>query len=137
MSESKDLFIHSFIHSFINVEEWDVDAFIVIRNRKIVWKHGSYCWHFCLKLKYPRWPYSEYIKTAKNGGLVRSCSVKMTWGCFSHFMLLWLLCQDSEAVQKTVTDQKDYNKCSSCVIVGWIAKIYVSITVKKCWLRTY
>ena len=37
----------------------------------------------------------------------------------------------SEAVQKIPTDQKDYHKCSSCVIVCWIAKIYQSITMKK------
>ena len=32
----------------------------------------------------------------------------------------------SEAVQKITTGQKDYRKCSSCVIVYWIAK-YISI----------
>ena len=37
----------------------------------------------------------------------------------------------SEAVQKRATDQQDYNKCSLCVMVCWIAKIYQSITVKK------
>ena len=40
---------------------------MVIRNRKIAWKHRSYCRHFCLNLKYLGWPYKEYIKTAKNG----------------------------------------------------------------------
>ena len=43
----------------------------------------------------------------------------------------------SEAVQKIDTDQKDDHKCSSCVIVCWIAKIYQSTTVKKGWLLTY
>ena len=38
-------------------------------------------------------------------------------------VLATLCCYDycanaSEAVQKIVTDQKDHNKCSSCVIVG-------------------
>ena len=28
----------------------------------------------------------------------------------------------SEAVQKITADQKDYHKCSLCVIVWWIAK---------------
>ena len=37
----------------------------------------------------------------------------------------------SEAVQKIATDQKDYHKCSLCVIVWWIAKIYQSMSVKK------
>ena len=59
---------------------------------------------------------------------------KWLWGCFSHFLLLWLLFNASEAVQKIATDQKDYHKCSSCVIVCWIAKIYQWITVKKGWL---
>ena len=40
----------------------------------------------------------------------------------------------SEAVQKITTHQKVYHKCSSCVIVCWIAKTYQSITVKKGWL---
>ena len=40
---------------------------IVVRDRKIVWKHGSYCWYFRLNLIYLGWPYRVYIKTAKNG----------------------------------------------------------------------
>ena len=43
----------------------------------------------------------------------------------------------SEAVQKIAIDQKDYDKCSSGVllaIVCWIAAIYQSITVKNGWL---
>ena len=40
----------------------------------------------------------------------------------------------SEAVQKTVTNQKSYHKCSLYVIVCWTAKIYESIAVKKGWL---
>ena len=30
----------------------------------------------------------------------------------------------SEAVQRIATDQKDYQKCSSCVIVWWISKMH-------------
>ena len=37
---------------------------MVIRNGKIVWKHGPYCWYFHLGLKHPGWPYREYIKTS-------------------------------------------------------------------------
>ena len=38
----------------------------------------------------------------------------------------------SEALQKIAADQQDYHKCSSCVIVCWIApKIYRSITGEK------
>ena len=38
------------------------------QNEKTVWKQGSYCWYFCLNLKYRVWLYREYIKTAKSGG---------------------------------------------------------------------
>ena len=37
----------------------------------------------------------------------------------------------SEAVQRIATDQKDYQKCSSCVTVWWISKMHQSVTVKK------
>ena len=40
----------------------------------------------------------------------------------------------SEAVQKIATDKNVYHKCSWCIIICWIAKIYQSITVKKSWL---
>ena len=30
----------------------------------------------------------------------------------------------SEAVQKIATDQKDYHKCPSCVIVYWIDRCF-------------
>ena len=39
---------------------------IVIRNGKVVWKHGTYCSYFLLNLKYLGWPYKEYIQTVKN-----------------------------------------------------------------------
>ena len=56
------------ISSFINFKWHKIVYFIiVIRNEKIVWKHGPYCWYFCLNLKYLGWPYRAYIKTAKNG----------------------------------------------------------------------
>ena len=42
---------------------------IVIRNGKIVWKHGPYCWYFRLNLRYLRCSYTAYIKTAKKGDL--------------------------------------------------------------------
>ena len=70
---------------------------IVISNGKIIWKHGSFCWHFCLNLEYLGWPCREYIKTAKRNNfkkwrlLWRIAQWKPLWGCFSHFLLLWLL----------------------------------------------
>ena len=105
---------------------------MVIRDGKIAWKHRLYCWYFYLNLKYLGWPYREYIKTAKNGGF---CEKLLSENDFEAF--LGNLCcygngaNASEAVQKIPADQKDYHKCSSCVIVCSIVKIYQSITVKK------
>ena len=42
-----------------------IRLFIVIRNGKIVWKHGRYCKYFRLNLKFLVWSYRECIKTAK------------------------------------------------------------------------
>ena len=77
--------------------------------------------------------YKEYIKTAKNEEML----------CEDDFeaVLAALCCYEyganiSEGVQKVATDRKYYQKCSLCVIVCWIAKIYQSITVKKGWLLT-
>ena len=87
---------------------------IVIRNGK----HGPYCRYFSLNLKYPGWPYKAYIKTAKNGNfceeLLRENDIEAVFATFC--------CYDrsdkvSEAVQKIATDQKEYHKCSSCVII--------------------
>ena len=83
---------------------------IVIRNGRIVWKHGPHCWYFHLNLKYLGWPYRTYIKT-----------VLATFCCYDHGATA------SEEVQKITTDQKEYRKCSSSVIICWIAKIYLSI----------
>ena len=74
--------------------------------------------NFRLNLKYLGWLYREYIKTVKNEGFVRNCSVKMTF----EAVLATFCCYDygayaSEAVQKIAKDQNDYHKCSSCVIV--------------------
>ena len=40
----------------------------------------------------------------------------------------------SEAVQKIATDQKEYRKCSLCVIICLIAKIHLSINNSEKWL---
>ena len=83
-------------------------------------------------MEYLGWPYREYIKVAKNDGfceeLISENDVEAVSAIFS--------CYDydanaSEAAQKIATDQKDYHKCSSYIIACWIAKIYLSITVKK------
>ena len=45
-------------------------------------------------------------------------TVLATLGCYDYSANV------SEAIQKIAADQKYYPKCSSCVIVRWIAKIY-------------
>ena len=84
---------------------------IVIRNGKIVWKHGPYCSYFRLNLKYLRWPYIDYIKTAKNGGFYKELlsendveAVLGTFCCYDYGA------NASEAVQRITTDQKDSHK---------------------------
>ena len=101
---------------------------IVMRSGKIVWGHGWYCWYFHLSLKYLGWPYRKYIKTAKNSCFCEELlnendfeAFQATFCCYDHGL------NASEAVQKFPTDQKDYRKCSSCIIVCWIDKIYQSI----------
>ena len=82
----------------------------------IVWKHGHYCWYFRLNLKYLGWPYRECMKTAENGGFCEEFlnksdfeAVLATFWCYDYGV------NASEAVQKMATDQKDYQKCISCV----------------------
>ena len=105
-----------------------VSVDIVIKNGKIVWKHGPHCWCLSLKLKYPRWPYRAYIKTTKNGDFCEELisendieAVLASFCCYEHGA------KASEAVQKIAIDQKEYCECSSCVIICWIAKIYRAV----------
>ena len=70
---------------------WTTPVFftIIIRNRKIVGKHGSYCWYFCLNLKFLGWPSRKYIKIVK----VSACSVnfhcRYDFDCHFLFLSLW------------------------------------------------
>ena len=82
-------------------------------------------------LKYLGWPYRTYIKTAKNGDLYEELlsendleDVLVTFCCYDHGAKTF------GTVQRIATDQKEYRKCSSCVIICWIAKIYLSINNK-------
>ena len=100
----------------------------VVRGNYLIEKKCSY-------LKYLGWPYKEYIKTAKHDG---SCEEWLSENDFEA-ILATFCCYEysanaSEEVQKITTDQKGYSKCSSCVIVCWIAKTCQSVTVKKGWL---
>ena len=76
--------------------------------------------------------YRQYIETAKNGGFWEEllsenefAAVLATFYCYDYGA------NASEAVQKITTDQKGYQKSSSCVTLCLIAKIYQSITIKK------
>ena len=65
----KKLHLQDLARYTINIRLVATDGLLrSIRNGKIVWKFGSYCWYFRLNLKYMGWPYRAYIKTAKNGG---------------------------------------------------------------------
>ena len=80
------------------------------QNEKTVWNQESYCWYFCLNLKYRVWLYREYIKTAKNGGFYEELvsendfeAVLTTFCCYDYDA------NASQAAQKIVADQKDYH----------------------------
>ena len=96
-----------------------IDGMLMINLRStIVWKHGLYCWYFCLNLKFLGWPYREYIKAVKNGSF---CEVLLRENDFKTLLVTFCSydygTNASEAVQKIATDQKDYRKYSSCVTV--------------------
>ena len=114
-----------------------ISSSIVIRNGKIHWKPGLGCWYFHLNLKYLGWLYRAYIKTTKNGNFCEellsgngSVAVLATFCCYNHSD------KASQVVQKIATDQKEYRKCYSCVIICWIVKIYLSINNSEKWLAT-
>ena len=67
---------------------WFLSFFIVTRNGKVVWKHGSYCWCFPLSLKYMGWLYRVYIKTVKNRNFCEELFIQK-----KHSLLLWPWCQ--------------------------------------------
>ena len=72
---------------------------------------------FSRELEISGWPCRECIKTAKNGGFYEEMfsennfeAVLVTFSCYDYGA------NASEAVQR-ITDQKEYHKCSSCVII--------------------
>ena len=75
------------------------------------------------------WPYRAYIKTAKNGDF---CEELLSKNDFEAVLATFCYydngAKDSEAIQKIATDQKEYRKCSSCVTICCIAKIYLSVS---------
>ena len=56
-------------------------------------------------------------------------AVLATFCCYDHGA------KASEEVQKIATDQKEYHKCSLCVIICWIAERYLSINDCEKWLK--
>ena len=96
--------------------------------RQDILKTRDVCWYFHLNLKYLGCSYKAFIETAKNGNFCEelpsengSEAVLATFCCYDHGA------KASEEAQKIAADKKEYHKCSSCVIIFWIAKIYLSI----------
>ena len=63
----------------------------VIRNGRIVWNNKPYCYYFGLNLKYFRWSYREYIKTARSVDFCEELlseidfeAVLVTFCCYEH-----------------------------------------------------
>ena len=82
--------------------------------------------NICLNLKYLGWPYRAYIKTEKNGGFCEELLSENDFKTDLAFFCCYVHgANASEAVQKIATFQKEYHKCSSCVIICSIAKIYL------------
>ena len=89
-------------------------------------------------MKYLGWSYREYIKTRKNDGFCEKLlsendfkAILTTFCCYGYGA------NATEAVQKIAADQKDYHKCSLCLMICCMTKIYPSITVEKGWLREH
>ena len=83
---------------------------------------------FSLKLEISEVPHRAYYKTVKSGDFCEELlsendieTVLSTFCCHGHGA------KASEAVQKIATDQEEYRKCSSYVVICWIAKIYLAI----------
>ena len=102
--------------------------FIVIRNGKIVRKHGPYCWYFRLNLKYLGWPHRAYIKTAKNGNFSEELLSENDFEMFSPLsvvmtMVSRLLRQFRRSLQikKCITNAPCvlYNLLNSQTIPKW------------------
>ena len=109
--QEKTSFFVQWMILFINILNY---CNIFIRNGKIGWKRGVYCWYFCLNLKYLGWPYKECIKRAKSGGFCQELlsetnfeAVLATFCCYEYGA------NASEAVQNIARDQKELLVCSN------------------------
>ena len=125
---SSSLYLHFTLHCFfLTLLTFYIALFLPHSNRshkkRKDRKHGLYCSYF--HLKYMGWPYRWYIRTVKYGDIREEL--------FSEMILVTSCCYGlgamaSETVLKIARDEKVYRKCSTCVIICWIAKIYLSIT---------
>ena len=118
---------------------------IVIRNGKIVWKHGPYCWYFCLNLKYLGWPYSAYIKKAKNGEF---CEELLSESVVEVVLATFCYCDyDAKALSKRVSQMLFvfYNMLNSQNIATyqskgnskkWLVTRICPAKLKSCWSCT-
>ena len=75
----------------------------------------------------------EYLKTAKNGDF---CEEQLSDNDIDavqpvSFVMNNMVSMLLKQFRKSLQIKKNYRKCSSCVIVCWIVKIYQSITVRK------
>ena len=101
------------------MEESFVFTFLIHSHKK--WKNSLETGAkllFSLELEISGWPCREYIKTAKNSGFCEKLlsendfeTVLSTFGCYDYGT------NASEVVQKTATNQKEYHKCSLCLMV--------------------
>ena len=86
----------------IHLNSWP--GTIVLRNRKIIWKHRSLLLIFWLELKYLEWLYREYIKTAKNGSFCEDLLGEIDFkAILANFCCYGYGANASEAVQKIST----------------------------------
>ena len=96
-----------------------ITSIIVIKNGNICLRRGPYCWYFHLTLKYFGWLY-----ISENRSVCEEMHSENEFeAVLSNFCRYDYDANASETVQKIATDQKDYHKCSSCVVVCWIVKI--------------
>ena len=86
----------------IHLNSWP--GTLIIRNRKIIWKHRSFLLIFWLELEIfgvAGWPYREYIKTAKNGSFCEELLGEIDFETvLANFCCYGYGANASEAVQK-------------------------------------
>ena len=130
--------IQSFYFSWKKNFNWINFAIIVIRNGKTVWKHGPYCWYFNLNLDIWGGRTEHKSKQQKMVTSVKNCSVKITWGCFSHFLLLWPWYQGFRGSSEDCYRSKSVSQMLLvCYNLLNSQNIPITQSVKNGWLQRY